>query len=129
MVVVLGLVILLAAVIVGVAGIFGNDGAIHSLGGEFSVFGYHVTGSTGTLFLYGIVVGAVAMLGLAVLFAGARRNSRRARLARRELEYRGQGGLAGEDVTTVAPSVDRPPRSWRHPFGGAGSTAAPTAAR
>jgi hypothetical protein len=24
------------------------------------VFGYHVTGSTGTLFLYGIVVGAIA---------------------------------------------------------------------
>ena len=41
---------------------------------RFSVFGYHVTGSTGTLFLYGIVVGAVGLLGLSLLLAGARRN-------------------------------------------------------
>jgi hypothetical protein len=31
------------------------------------VFGYHVTGSTGTLFRYGIVVGAIAVLGLSLL--------------------------------------------------------------
>ena len=46
-------------------------GAAHPLTENFSVFGYHVTGSTGTLFLSGIVVGAVAMLGLSVLLAGA----------------------------------------------------------
>jgi hypothetical protein len=50
------------------------------------VFGYHVTGSTGTLFLYGLVVGAVAMLGLTLLLAGARRTSRRGSAARRELK-------------------------------------------
>ena len=49
------------------------------------MFGYHVTGSTGTLFLYGIVVGA-AGLGLSLLLAGARRTSRRGRTARRELK-------------------------------------------
>ena len=43
------------------------------------MFGYHVTGSTGTLFLYGIVVGAVAVVGLSLLLAGARRSSRGAR--------------------------------------------------
>jgi hypothetical protein len=48
------------------------------------VFGYHVTGSTGALFLYGIVVGAVALAGLSLLLAGARRTSRRGREARRE---------------------------------------------
>jgi hypothetical protein len=31
---------------------------------RFSVFGYHLTGLTGTLFLLGIAVGAVASLGL-----------------------------------------------------------------
>ncbi|MGW4370996.1 hypothetical protein ACWEKT_35675 [Nocardia takedensis] len=67
--------------------------------GEFSVFGYHVTGSRGVLFLYGIVVGAVAMLGLSVPLAGARRNSRRARPAHRELEYHGQSDIARDDVT------------------------------
>ena len=39
---------------------------------DFSVFGYHLTGSTGTLFLFGIAVGAVASLGLCLLLTGAR---------------------------------------------------------
>ena len=52
---------------------------------EFAVFGYHVTGSTGTLFLYGIVVGAIGVAGLCLLLAGARRTSRRGSAARREL--------------------------------------------
>jgi hypothetical protein len=45
-----------------------------------------VTGSTGTLFLYGIVVGAIALLGLSLLLAGARRTARRGRDARRGLK-------------------------------------------
>jgi hypothetical protein len=49
------------------------------------VFGSHLTGSTGTLFLYGIVVGALGLLGLSLLLAGARRTSRRGREARRGL--------------------------------------------
>ena len=78
MIVILGLIILLAAVIVGVAGVLGNGGGAHTLTDDgFAVFGYHVTGSTGTLFLYGIVVGAVALFGLTLLLAGARRTSRR----------------------------------------------------
>jgi hypothetical protein len=38
------------------------------------------------LFLFGIVVGAVAMLGLSVLLAGARRTAGRGRDARHELK-------------------------------------------
>ena len=86
MFVVLGLIILVAAVVVGVAGVFNNVGSGHALTHGFSVFGYHVTGSTGALFLYGIVVGAAAMLGLGLLLAGARRTSRRGLGARRELK-------------------------------------------
>jgi FtsZ-interacting cell division protein ZipA len=86
MIIILGLVILLAAVIVGLAGIFTNSGSTHGLTHSFAVFGYHVTGSTGTLFLYGIVVGAIALLGLGLLLAGARRTSRRGRVARRGLK-------------------------------------------
>ena len=85
MIVILGLVILLAAVIVGLAGIFTNSGSTHALTHGFAVFGYHVTGSTGTLFLYGIVVGAIGVFGLVLLLAGARRTSRRGRAARRGL--------------------------------------------
>ena len=89
MFVVLGLIILVAAVVVGVAGVFNNVGSGHALTHGFSVLGYHVTGSTGALFLYGIVVGAAAMLGLGLLLAGARRTSRRGRAARRELKQSG----------------------------------------
>ena len=86
MIVILGLVILVAAVVVGVAGVLANGGHAHAVT-HFAVFGYHVTGSTGTLFLYGIVVGALGMLGLSLLLAGARRTSRRGRDARRGLTH------------------------------------------
>jgi hypothetical protein len=86
MIVIVGLVVLLAAVIVGFTGVLTNAGAAQPLTENFAVFGYHVTGSTGTLFLSGIVVGAVAMLGLCVLLAGARRTAGRGRDARHELK-------------------------------------------
>jgi hypothetical protein len=98
MIVILGLIILVAAVIAGVAGVLTNAGPAHAAG-HFSVLGYHVTGSTGTLFLYGIVVGALALLGLSVLLAGARRTSRRGRAARR--------GLKQSRRETAAVSQDR----------------------
>jgi hypothetical protein len=85
MIVIVGLVVLLVAVIVGFTGVLTNAGPAHPLTENFSVFGYNVTGSTGTLFLSGIVVGAVAMLGLSVLLAGARRTAGRGRDARHEL--------------------------------------------
>ncbi|MFI5062546.1 MAG: hypothetical protein ACHP9Z_01010 [Streptosporangiales bacterium] len=86
MIIIVGLVILIAAVIAGVAGVLANSGSGHALTHGFAVFGYHVTGSTGTLFLYGIVVGAAGLLGLTLLLAGARRTSRRGSAARRGLE-------------------------------------------
>ena len=86
MIVIVGLVVLLVAVIVGFTGVLANAGPAHPLTENFSVFGYHVTGSTGTLFLFGIVVGAVAMLGLSLLLAGARRTAGRGRDARRDLK-------------------------------------------
>ena len=76
-----------------------NSGSGHPLTHHFAVFGYHVTGSTGTLFLYGIVVGALAVLGLSLLLAGARRTSRRGREARH--------GLTQSRRETAAVSQDR----------------------
>ena len=98
MIIILGLVILVAAVVAGVAGVLANGGHAHAVT-HFAVFGYHVTGSTGTLFLYGIVVGALAMAGLSLLLAGVRRTSRRGRDARR--------GLAQSRRETAAVSADR----------------------
>ena len=86
MIVIVGLVVLLVAVIVGFTAVLTNAGPTHPLTENFSVFGYHVTGSTGTLFLFGIVIGAVAMLGLSVLLAGAQRTAGRGRDARHQRE-------------------------------------------
>lgn len=86
MIVIIGLVVLLVAMIAGFAGVLTNAGAAHPLTENFSLLGYHVTGSTGTVFLFGIVVGAVAMLGLAVLLAGARRTAGRGRDVRHQLK-------------------------------------------
>jgi hypothetical protein len=99
MIIIIGLVILIAAVVAGVAGVLSNSGSGHELTHPFAVFGYHVTGSTGTLFLYGIVVGALGLLGLSMLLAGARRTSRRGREARR--------GLRQSRRETAALSQDR----------------------
>jgi hypothetical protein len=99
MIIIIGLVILIAAVIAGVAGVLANAGSGHPLTHPFAVFGYHVTGSAGTLFLYGIVVGAAGLAGLSLLLAGARRTSRRGRQARR--------GLTQSRRETAAASQDR----------------------
>jgi hypothetical protein len=85
MIIILGLIILVAALVVAVAGIMGNAGSAHQVS-HFSVLGYHLTGSSGTLFLAGIVVGAAGLLGLSLLLAGARRTSRRGSAARRGLQ-------------------------------------------
>lgn len=87
MIILIGLLILVAAVVVGVGGVLANGGGGHALTHDgFAVFGYHVTGSTGLLFFYGMVVGALGLLGLSLLLAGARRTARRGRTARRDLK-------------------------------------------
>jgi hypothetical protein len=85
MIIILGLIVVIAAAVIGVAGVLGNRGIGHALTHPFAVLGYHVTGSEGRLFLYGIVVGAIGVAGLSLLLAGARRTSRRGSAARRGL--------------------------------------------
>ncbi|MEU4345765.1 hypothetical protein AB0H00_31725 [Nocardia sp. NPDC023852] len=105
--VIIGLVVLVAAVMVGLAGVLANGDVNHALTDNFAVFGYHVTGSTGVLFLYGIVVGAAGLVGLSLLLAGARRTARRGRTARSELEVSRR--------ETTAASRDRDDRADRQP--------------
>ena len=107
MLVIVGLIVLLVAGIVAIVGVLSNTGAAHPLTENFSVFGYHLTGSTGT-FLFGMVVGAVALLGLSVLVAGARRTAGRGRDARHEVarfqrEWRSSTETATPGTTTATP--------------------------
>jgi hypothetical protein len=45
--IVLGLIVLVAAIVVGMAGVLSNHGSAHTLNHGFALLGYHVTGSTG----------------------------------------------------------------------------------
>jgi hypothetical protein len=128
-IIIVGLVILIVAVVAGMAGVLSNDGSGHALTHGFAVFGYHVTGSTGTLFLYGIVVGAVAVLGLGLLLAGARRTARRGRAARHGLKEsrrqtaavsRDRDDLLGQRETArayTASTLGNAPAGDHHPSG------------
>jgi hypothetical protein len=69
------------------------------------VTGYRLSGSTGTVFLFGIMVGAVAPLELSLLLAGARRTASRAADARRRaasfnVKRRSSTGTATPDSHT-----------------------------
>jgi hypothetical protein len=99
--IILGLIILVAAVVIGVVGVVSNSGSAHEFTGGFSVFGVDVTGSTGTLFLYGLVVGAAALLGLSLLLTGTRRTARRGRTARHGLNQSRRETAAAEQERDV----------------------------
>ncbi|MEY1675943.1 hypothetical protein AB4Z55_17365 [Gordonia sp. ABKF26] len=132
MTVIIGVVILVAAVLAAAVGFIANNGSAQTLPPDsFAVFGYHVSGTTGALLLHGVVLGALGMLGLAMILAGARRSSRRGRVARQELKrserrvaaYDNNGGddRAPRDPDTATDTSDPPhraglPRSWRHPL-------------
>lgn len=83
MLVIVGL-ILLGAAIGGAVSLLSNAGTAHQTTETFSIFGHHVTG-TATLLLFWIAVGAVAAIGLGLLFAGVHRTVSRGRTARRQL--------------------------------------------
>ena len=103
MIVIVGLVVLLVAVIVAITGVLANAGPAHPLTGNFSVLGYHVTGSTGMLFLDGIIVGVVGLIGLGLVVSSARRTARRGRVARGELtQARLDVGAVGRDRDRLA---------------------------
>jgi hypothetical protein len=73
------------------------------LSNGFTLFGYHLHGSAGRLYLAGLVIGAVAMLGFMMVADGLRRDAalrrelgrfRRDARARRRAEAAGAGSTA-----------------------------------
>jgi hypothetical protein len=91
MIIVIGLIVLIVAAILAVAGVGTNMNSSHPLGGDFAIFGQHVnSASTGQLFLYGIVVGIGAALGLSILYAAFLRRLSSRRLRRELKDSRGE---------------------------------------
>jgi len=86
MIVIIGLLILISAVVVAVFVIASNGGAAHSVGDNFVLFGQPLhCPLIGQLFLAGILVGVVAMLGMSMLMGAFGRQSA-SRGSRRELD-------------------------------------------
>lgn len=95
-----GLLLLAAAVVVGIAGVSANTGGEHQLSGGFAIFGYHVHSSAGRLFLAGLLIGAVGMLGFLLATEGVRRNA----ALRRELFRFRRQARARERAQATAPA-------------------------
>lgn len=95
---VIGLLLLAGAVVVGVAGISANTGSEHQFANGFGIFGYHIHDSA-HVFLGGILIGAVAMLGFLMVAEGLRRNA----ALRRELFRFRQDATARRRIEAPAP--------------------------
>lgn len=129
MIVFLGLVLLIAAVVIGTAGVLSNSGPAHTLSDDFSLLGYHITATSGTLFLWAVVLGALGMLGLVLLTGGAHRSSQRLRQTKADLRLARRTGTSGRtfrplsepkekgNVLAKTPRGTSARRTWRHPFG------------
>ncbi|MEU0870928.1 hypothetical protein [Nocardia brasiliensis] len=110
MIIIIGLVVLIAAVAVGVAGVVANSGEGHLLPDDFAVFDFHFHGSSGLLFGYGIVLGAIGTIGLALVLTGAWRVSRRSMVARRELKQsRREIAAVRRDLGNTTPPARKEP--------------------
>ncbi|WP_063058042.1 hypothetical protein [Nocardia sienata] len=109
MIIVLGLVIAVAAVAAGVAGVAANTSDVNRLTSDFSVFDYHFAGTTGELFLIGIIVGVVGGLGVGLVSAGAWRSTRRGLETRRELrQSRKEVAAAQRDLAKTKEPATKP---------------------
>lgn len=109
MIIVLGLVIAVAAIAAGVAGVAANTSDANRLTSDFSVFDYHFAGTTGELFLIGIIVGVVGGLGVGLVSAGTWRSTRRGLSTRRELrQSRKEIAAAQRDLNKTGEPAQRP---------------------
>ncbi|MGW0230858.1 hypothetical protein ACWDWO_21305 [Actinopolymorpha singaporensis] len=121
---VLGLILLVAAAVVGVVGVTANQSAGSMLTSNFTLFGWPVPMSAGWLFFWGIVTGLVGMLGIALMVRAARRARHRRREFRhtqreaQELREREAQRAKAEGAGSAAPSnVPEQREQAEHPTG------------
>jgi len=85
MIVIVGLLVLVAAVVLAITGFSANTGSAHGLSESFSILGVHISGlSSGQVLLLGVSIGVAGMLGLSML-SGALSRRWTARTSQREL--------------------------------------------
>ena len=106
---ILGLLILIGAAVVGTAGVLGNRGGGHPLPGGFDVLGHTVHGSAGQLFLWGIALGAAAVVGLMLVLVGMRHELKRRGAARRDARRRRKGEQAAKPAAAAPAAVPEAP--------------------
>ncbi|WP_431957585.1 hypothetical protein [Nocardia lijiangensis] len=102
MIILIGLIVLIGAVVVGVAAVAANTGELRTSTDDFAVFDYHFTAAAGEVFLYGTVIGAAGAIGLVLLLTGLWRTSRRGSEARRELR-RSRREISADRRSAVPP--------------------------
>ncbi|MQY26211.1 hypothetical protein [Nocardia aurantia] len=105
MILLIGLIVLIAAIVVGVSAISANSGQGHMLSTHFTIFDHQFSGSESQLFAAGAGVGAVAMLGLVLLLTGLFGTQRRHAQTRRELrQTRREATAAQRDLAKTGPA-------------------------
>ncbi|WP_280499971.1 hypothetical protein [Nocardia farcinica] len=121
MFIVLGLLVLIAAVVVGVSIAAADLDRMRAPAGDFEIFGSLFTPTVGEVFGVGILVGAAGMLGLLLLSTGVWRSARRGSEARRELR-RSRREVAAARRAAPAPQAPAggPPPPPPAPGGGGG---------
>jgi hypothetical protein len=107
----IGLLLFVLAGGAGAVGVFANEGSAHGFTENFAFAGYHLRLTSGQVFLGGLLVGAILMLGLILLIVGvARAIARRpirplrplgARRAAREAGSSPEPALAPEPTSQV----------------------------
>ena len=118
MTVIIGLLVLAAAVGVAVVGVASISS--HAPGDTFVIFGQHLHGlSSGQLFLGGIAVGVVGMIGLSMLLGAFTRRmaSRRSRRALRDSQRETAGVREDRDRLVQQIDVERTDRLRAEPTG------------
>jgi hypothetical protein len=83
--IILGLLLILGTAGLSLAVIWANDGAFSAPAGAIELFGNHMNMTVGQIFLAGAAAGALALLGVVMVFSGLGRNARRGSAGRRQL--------------------------------------------